>query len=413
VTQAGGLSGNYITIKAHSGETAIVSSAINGGFKINHAYIKINGFLIEGATNDTGYIFLNRGTASRADYAYISNNTIQDTISTNAWGIYLKEAVAATPSPSNVTITGNILNRLAYNCIGIFGGSYHIISSNIMIGKNNAATYGNDHDGIWLIASNTTVSGNEMYNFDSSASGYHGGDFLQVSGDTGIYQTVATDNIIENNYVHDNKSQIVQLSNDGLSTIHDWTFRNNIFANIGQKMNVYIPNTYIYNNVFYNIENPALIGTNGPVIQCRYRGTPTVSECTGMKVYNNIFFGCAPGSNINGWYYRDASAGAIDADYNYVAKGDFSAKTGFSEPHGINGGDPKFSNIANNDFHLQSTSPAIDTGIALSGFFTDKDGINRPQNSAWDIGAYEYTGSAPPPPADTTPPSAPSGIVVQ
>jgi len=36
-------------------------------------------------------------------------------------------------------------------------------------------------------------------------------------------------------------------------------------------------------------------------------------------------------------------------------------------------------------------------------------GVSRPQGSAWDIGAYEYTGGTPP---DVTPPAAPSGITI-
>jgi hypothetical protein len=52
--------------------------------------------------------------------------------------------------------------------------------------------------------------------------------------------------------------------------------------------------------------------------------------------------------------------------------------------------DPKFVDVANKNFHLQSGSPAINTGAMLSGFSTDKDGITRPQGSGWDIGAYKY-----------------------
>jgi hypothetical protein len=38
-------------------------------------------------------------------------------------------------------------------------------------------------------------------------------------------------------------------------------------------------------------------------------------------------------------------------------------------------------------------SPAVDSGTNLSTLFTiDKTGVRRPQGSAWDIGAFEYTG---------------------
>ena len=54
--------------------------------------------------------------------------------------------------------------------------------------------------------------------------------------------------------------------------------------------------------------------------------------------------------------------------------------------------DPRYANTGDKDLHLQSSSPAIDTGIALaSPYNVDKDGIARPQGLAFDIGAYEYT----------------------
>src|SRR5438132_11358755 len=59
---------------------------------------------------------------------------------------------------------------------------------------------------------------------------------------------------------------------------------------------------------------------------------------------------------------------------------------------------PQFSNPAAGDFHLQSGSPAINQGAALSGPISCTDGSTcvdfagtiRPQGPAWDIGAYEY-----------------------
>jgi hypothetical protein len=41
------------------------------------------------------------------------------------------------------------------------------------------------------------------------------------------------------------------------------------------------------------------------------------------------------------------------------------------------------------DYHVQSTSPAIDKGLSASAPTTDLDGKVRPQGAAFDIGAYE------------------------
>ena len=53
--------------------------------------------------------------------------------------------------------------------------------------------------------------------------------------------------------------------------------------------------------------------------------------------------------------------------------------------------DPQFVSIT--DFHLQSTSPAINTGLAIPIVLTDFEGISRPQGVTYDIGAYEYQSS--------------------
>ena len=65
--------------------------------------------------------------------------------------------------------------------------------------------------------------------------------------------------------------------------------------------------------------------------------------------------------------------------------------------------DPRFVNYASNDFHLSSSDGvARDGGVTLSYFSTDKDGVTRPQGTAWDIGPYEFRFSAPNPPAAPT-----------
>lgn len=54
-------------------------------------------------------------------------------------------------------------------------------------------------------------------------------------------------------------------------------------------------------------------------------------------------------------------------------------------------GDPKFTDMANNDYHILSGSDAIDAGEDLSGLVDDDiDGEERPGGSAYDIGADEY-----------------------
>ena len=51
-----------------------------------------------------------------------------------------------------------------------------------------------------------------------------------------------------------------------------------------------------------------------------------------------------------------------------------------------------FTNAGSADFSLLVTSDAIDAGQTIAGVTDDIIGTSRPQNSVYDIGAYEYVG---------------------
>ena len=55
-----------------------------------------------------------------------------------------------------------------------------------------------------------------------------------------------------------------------------------------------------------------------------------------------------------------------------------------------------FVNVAGNDYHLGSTSPARDAGTTLANVTDDLEGAPRPQGPAADIGAYEFPAAATP-----------------
>jgi hypothetical protein len=82
----------------------------------------------------------------------------------------------------------------------------------------------------------------------------------------------------------------------------------------------------------------------------------------------------------------------------YGVSGVMSDTTGCSIGTNQIGADPKFANASSYDFHLQSGSPAIDSGITLAAVTTDIDGTTRPQGTALDLGAREYVSSGTNPP---------------
>jgi hypothetical protein len=87
---------------------------------------------------------------------------------------------------------------------------------------------------------------------------------------------------------------------------------------------------------------------------------------------------------------------ALDTNLSWIA-GTNNLFYGAGNPLGVftNSvtGNPEFVSTATHNFHLQSTSAAIDAGATVA-LATDYDGIARPQGTAYDIGAYEYVAAA-------------------
>jgi len=126
-----------------------------------------------------------------------------------------------------------------------------------------------------------------------------------------------------------------------------------------------------------------------------------LGDMTG-EVKNNVFIECGDLTGIYynvttvGWY--DVSSGTFTVDYNYAGRDATGAYAGKGvtftngEVHEVNGGNPLFLSEATQNYRLQIGSPLKDVGTTIATFTIDKDGTTRPKGSAWDIGAYEYTG---------------------
>ena len=127
-----------------------------------------------------------------------------------------------------------------------------------------------------------------------------------------------------------------------------------------------------------------------------FGGTSSVSGRTCVKAigpstvdfYNNIITGAQ-------YAVIAQSGGLINADYNLQGFCQLTYSTWFGTGTvnwGVNNMfnvDPKLVDPANNDFHLQSSSPAIDAGLSGLGVTNDMDGEGRPMGNGYDIGADE------------------------
>lgn len=204
----------------------------------------------------------------------------------------------------------------------------------------------------------------------------------------------------------DSACQMGNSSNDGSSSLHDWTFVNCVWANISGPFFSGIPNTKFYNCLFYKCQGNPL---DTPIA---FYGITGYSSA-GSEIVNCVFLAC--GSNpasasLGGIGSNGVSLSTLKIDTNYFAGTNYVAKNGaYIGTHPINGGNPKFVNETAYDFHLQTGSPLIGAGINLSSVFTqDGDGIARPASGGWDVGPYQFGSSS----IGTTAPVAPKNLKV-
>ncbi len=173
-------------------------------------------------------------------------------------------------------------------------------------------------------------------------------NFISVGGG-GIAFGTGTNNIVRNNIVTSSSSQ--PPGNVGIL----------LWAQGGIGLN---DNNKIYNNTVYKMRN--CIGT----LNTEY------FSITNSEANNNILYNCT--SNT----IQDPD-GVIATANNLTT-------------------DPLFVDLTNDDYHVQTGSPAIDTGIILADVFEDYEGVPRPQGIASDIGAFESQNVGDPPPAVPT-----------
>ncbi len=184
-----------------------------------------------------------------------------------------------------------------------------------------------------------------------------------------------------------------------------------------------------YNNVVYNVGrmDPLQLGAS---FSCIYLANITNNGAAGggtVQVFNNTLSDCAANNSANaqgsrgafgvasgasstlimnlrnnvayqnaGEIYIDGVTGQITGDHNlWFGIGAAPTRTTNNIAQ-----DPVFVNRAGGDLHLTSTSPAKDAGLTIlpNNSFTsnlgttprDKDGVKRPQGTAFDMGAYEF-----------------------
>ena len=329
----GGTQGRLLTIQAYPGEKPIFVNG-NRPFIIQCDYIRIEGLHFKNGKS-----------------IGVGGNTIQIVNNSFIGSKYAWAAIDA--EGTNVLLEGNICD-INGNTVGTQGHCYYIShSSNITI-RNNVAK---------------GMTGYGIHVFDQ-----------RRSQDPPGFERLIKNVIIEGNVVsHSQQRSGIILAAYDHARIENIIVRNNILFKNAHS-GIYIPgmvsNVKIHNNTLFGNGETALpiIGSTNDVIN--------------VEIKNNIF-DLTNKKNPNAYHVVNNKGNTTLILHNnlYWPKPVRLEKVSDSSPVI---GDPRFVNPRENDFHLMSGSAAIDKGVSLGEVSQDKDGIKRPQRSAFDLGAYEF-----------------------
>jgi parallel beta-helix repeat protein len=329
----GGTQGKLLTIQAYPGERPIFVNS-KRPFIIKCDYIRIEG------------LHLKNGKSIGVD-----GNTIQIVNNSFTGSGYAWAAVHA--GGSNILLEGNICD-INGNSVGTQGHGYYIShGSNITI-KNNTAK---------------GMTGYGIHVFDQ-----------RRSGDPSGFERLIKNVIIDGNVVsHSEQRSGIILAAYDHARIENVIVKNNVAFN-NPRAGIYIPgivsNVKIYNNTLFG---------NGEAALAIYGATGQVTD---VEIKNNIF-DLTNKTNSDAYHVANVKGTTSLILHNNLYWPKPVRLMGLSDPSPVIG-DPRFVNPGEKEFHLLAGSAAIDKGIPLSDVSHDKDGIKRPQGTAFDLGAFEF-----------------------
>ncbi|MBE3646905.1 right-handed parallel beta-helix repeat-containing protein [Paenibacillus polymyxa] len=428
ITRSGSASQGPIVFASYGNETAIIdgtglSVSGNEGLieLVDVDYVTIQGFEIRNFTTasknavPTGiYVhgagnFINLSDNKIHDIKNTATPTGKDRLGRDAHGI----AVYGTKAPAsihNLTISGNELYNL------VLGSSESLVLNGNVNGfaVTSNLIHDNDNIGIDLIgfegtAPNTAydqvrnglVKGNRVYNNSVRNNPSYKSDDNSAGG---IYVDGGKDNIIEQNYSYNNDIGVEIASEHAGKATSNITVRSNVIYNnrlTGIAMGGYddergsTVNSKIVNNTLY--KNDTLDDGSGQLlVQYDTRNNVIknnifVASSTDVLIYNGYTQNSGNVVDYNLYFAPGGSSGAnwTWKDKEYTGFATYKSGTG-NDAHSLFV-DPKFVNATNGDFHLQPSSPAIDSGSTDNTIIgtEDIDGEPRVKGKAVNIGADE------------------------
>jgi Carbohydrate binding module (family 6)/Right handed beta helix region/Protein of unknown function (DUF1565) len=411
-----GTSGNPITYQVEPGTgTATLKTPFGGqtrGAVFNIAgksYITVQNLTFDGLLY--GWAIRVRGNQAwpgpfDAHHITIQNNSIKNwgnqDLSSGEYNQQVDSQIEVSQA-SNVLVQNNLLDEVRGFPINFFADDGNSVIGNTITHVHQKTTSGNGinqatgiqfgADTNLLIKNNTIAfvgdgsfgAGNGIWcdtpADDNNPRGPNGsivdGNIIHDHGGPGIVIEAWCNNVtVQRNVIYNGFGGIRSTEYGGPGMTNDYhVFNNTVYNNQNYGFDMQTgTNAVVRNNIFMNNGSSQIVVTD--------LAAPTIT------LSNNLYL--AAGTNIGLWNCVDP------CDYS-SANRSFSSWLSVSGETNSKNIDPKFVNASAGDFHLQSTSPAIDAGT----------NVGLPYNgSAPDMGALEFGGtSGTPTPTPTLTPS--------
>jgi hypothetical protein len=372
--QNSGTAGNPITFKANPGATVTIDgTGINvpvnyedGLFEIvGKSYIVVEGLRV---INSSYVGIVVRGP--NAANITIRNNYVSDTASSgiSAWG---RVNAGQYNGVTDLLIEGNEINRAMLNGyqeqLSVAEGVEDFIVRNNFLhdggmGKNPGGPIGID---IKFGVRNGEVYGNIVTEAANASHGIYIDGFDRAVSNVKVY----------NNLVYNNTYSGIQVNSE---------------ENGGSVDNIDIFNNIAYGNGVVGIR---LADGPGPLTNIRVINNTVYGNGGGIRVEKRNITGVIRNNIVSQNSNFQIRMGFTKCNTQVVVQ--YNLVDGYRsvkcEVYGTNAvtSSPQFVNAGAFDFHLQSSSPAINAGIATGAPTFDYDNNVRPLNGSYDIGAYE------------------------
>lgn len=352
---------------------------------------------------NVAYVGYPGATATIGDPSYVSGYIEYDmAISISAW----------TQSTNYITLA-NLTLRARRSAIGMQGVGHRIVGNDISC-PNSV----NNQDGCVATFAN---NGAPVYFYGNYIHDISNGSTTVINSVTKLYHAMYMDAgsnhyyVAWNEWANSKGDRGLQIYNS-TAAVYDIHIHDNLFHDIrGNCMTLAETDpsrgpVEVYNNVLDGCgQGPDFTDGGGTPMDCIYKPGSSYSSGSGnIEVYNNTLHSC--GSNNDGkaspgaafdcgsggpsvryrnnvvytttGSYADLGCGVCDTNLFY---GVGSAPGACTNNKNV---DPLFVNRSGHDFHLQTGSAAIGSGLNL-GLLVDFDGTARPVTGAPSLGAFE------------------------